>query len=73
MVPDDDEAVEEISESVFMHLPDTDAPDPEPLEEDEGYHTDDDLSELEGDEFQESLKKGRMRLSRSQEMYFMSC
>ena len=40
-----------------MHLPDTNAPDPEPLEDDEGYHTDDDLSELEGDELQESLKK----------------
>ena len=40
-----------------MHLPDTNAPDPEPLEDDEGYHTNDDLSELEGNELQESLKK----------------
>ena len=54
---DKDEANEEISEGVFEHLTDTDAPDVELLEEEEGYHTDDDLSELEDDELQESLRK----------------
>ena len=29
----------------------------ETLEEEEGYHTDDDLSEMEDEELQESLKK----------------
>ena len=54
---DEDQANEEISEGVFEHLTDTDAPDVELLEEEEGYHTDDDLSELEDDELQESLRK----------------
>lgn len=39
-----------------MHLPDLS---PESPEEEDGYHTDDDLSELEDDELEKSLKKQR--------------
>ena len=53
----------EIQENIY-DLPDTHIPNdnqsPESsLEEEEGYHTDDDLSELEDDELEESLKQQR--------------
>ena len=52
--------VQEISEESYLYLPDihifAEDISPETLEEEEGYHTDD-LSEMEDEEFQESLKK----------------
>lgn len=59
----DDERDEngEISDDVYLHLPDihifTENANPESLEDEEGYHTDDNMSELEDDELEESLKK----------------
>ena len=53
--------VQEISEESYLFLPDihifADDISSETLEEEEGYHTDDDLSEMEDEELQESLKK----------------
>jgi hypothetical protein len=43
-------------ENVCLHSPDSH----EGLEEEEGYHTDDDLSELEDEELEESLKRQRV-------------
>lgn len=55
--------VQEISENIYLHLPDiqiiAEDPSPESLEDEEGYHTDDDLSELEDDELEKSLKVQR--------------
>src|SRR5882762_9390496 len=48
--------VQETFENVYLHLPDLS---PESPEEEDGYHTDDDLSELEDDELEKSLKKQR--------------
>lgn len=48
---------------MYQYLPDihifTDNPSPESQEEEEGYRTDDDLSELEDDKLEESLKQQR--------------
>lgn len=53
--------VQEISEESYLYLPDihilAEDISPEALEEEEGYHTDDDLSEMEDGELEESLKK----------------
>ena len=52
--------VQEISEESYLFLPDihifAEDISSETLEEEEGYHTDDDLSEMEDEELQESLK-----------------
>ena len=49
------------SEDIYLHLPDIhifgeDAT-PESLEDNDGYHTNDDMSELEDDELEDSLRK----------------
>ena len=53
--------VQEISEESYLYVPDihifTKDLSPEALEEEEGYNTDDDLSEMEDEELEESLKK----------------
>ena len=53
--------VQEISEKSYLYLPNihifAEDPSLEALEEEEGYHTDDDLSEMEDEELEESLKK----------------
>jgi len=58
-----DEENEEIQENIYQYLPDIHIfnvdPSPESPEDEEGYHTDDDLSELEDDELEESLKQQR--------------
>ena len=55
--------VQETFENVYLHLPDihgfTEDLSPGSLEEEDGYHTDDDLSELEADELEKSLKEQR--------------
>jgi hypothetical protein len=54
-----DEEIDDVQEtfkSVYLHLPDLS---PKSLDEEDGYHTDDDLSELEDDELEKSLKKQR--------------
>jgi hypothetical protein len=48
------ESNQETFENVCLHLPDT-----QEGSEEDGYHTDDDLSELEDEELEESLKKQR--------------
>jgi hypothetical protein len=48
--------VQKTFENVYLHLPDLS---PESPEEEDGYHTDDDLSESEDDELEKSLKKQR--------------
>lgn len=48
--------VQETFQNEYLHLPDLS---PKSLEEEDGYHTDDDLSELEDDELEKSLKKQR--------------
>ena len=53
----EEESNQETFENVCLHLPDTHDGPPEP--EEDGYHTDDDLSELEDEELEESLKKQR--------------
>jgi len=54
----DDE--QEAVEIVDLHIPDVDGdPSQESLEDEEGYHTNDDLSELEDDELEKSLEKQR--------------
>ena len=52
-------------ENIYLYLPDIHVFEPEDsipesLEEEDGYHTDDDLSELEDDELEKSLKKQRV-------------
>ena len=55
-----DEENDEAVEIVDLHIPDVHGhPSPESLEDEEGYHTDDDLSELEDDELEKSLEKQR--------------
>jgi len=54
----DDE--QETFEIVDLPIPDVHGdPSPESLEDEEGYHTDDDLSELEDDELEKSLERQR--------------
>ena len=53
----------EIQENIYdlpdTHIPNDDQSPESSLEEEEGYHTDDDLSKLEDDELEESLKQQR--------------
>jgi hypothetical protein len=51
---------QEAFEIVDLHIPDVHGdPSPESLQDEEGYQTDDDLSELEDDELEKSLEKQR--------------
>ena len=55
--------VQRTLENLYLYLPDIHVFEdsiPESLEEEDGYHTDDDLSELEDDELEKSLKKQRV-------------
>ena len=60
---EENDEIQENHENVYQYLPDihifNENPKPESPEEEEGYHTDDDLSELEDDKLEESLKQQR--------------
>jgi hypothetical protein len=60
---EENDEIQENHENVYQYLPDihifNENPNLESPEEEEGYHTDDDLSELEDDELEESLKQQR--------------
>ena len=49
------------SEDIYLHLPDihifAEDATPESLEDNDGYHTNDDMSELEDDELEDSVRK----------------
>src|SRR6202040_3194763 len=62
VLSDEESDVQRTSENLYLYLPDIHVFEdliPESPEEEEGYHTDDDLSELEDDELEESLKQQR--------------
>jgi len=62
VLSDEESDVQRTSENLYLYLPDIHVFEdliPESPEEENGYHTDDDLSELEDDELEKSLKKQR--------------
>jgi len=60
---EENDEIQENYENVYQYLPNVhifnENPNPESLKKEEGYHTDDDLSELEDDKLEESLKQQR--------------
>ena len=63
VLSDEESDVQQTSENLYLYLPDIHVFEdliPEFPEEEDGYRTDDDLSELEDDELEKSLKKQRV-------------
>ena len=63
VLSDEESDVQQTLENLYLYLPDIHVFEdliPKSLEEEDGYGTDDDLSELEDDELEKSLKKQRV-------------